>query len=350
MLFQDWDNRPALWKMAEVTTSDDDGLIMAAGEFNVIVQRLIDHPDEARWRAPHGDNFLHHILGMNISLSSNTIEKILEVICPESLQERNMYGMLPLHMVSCLDNNHHDPEIFSLILNANPDAARICDHDGDYPINKALYWSPFWSEESKYYEEGKLSPPRKMLSNSNISIVRMILEVHPSGALVVGEYGIDIWQILCFLWLRDGLDDYFTNLCELTDTVLRSRFMFRCGKDVPFLHLHAVVQERNDVLMIRKLRKFYLGRYSHQASILDHNGRLCLNLAIETGYQWSNAIAQLCHVASRAIETRDMATFLFPFMAAAAREHADVNTVYELMRASPSLIRRCTEIARDFKC
>eukprot|EP00816_Leptocylindrus_hargravesii_P006052 CAMPEP_0196815814 /NCGR_PEP_ID=MMETSP1362-20130617/52029_1 /TAXON_ID=163516 /ORGANISM="Leptocylindrus danicus, Strain CCMP1856" /LENGTH=330 /DNA_ID=CAMNT_0042192929 /DNA_START=155 /DNA_END=1144 /DNA_ORIENTATION=+ len=330
MSSQDWNSRPTLWRMVEepLASPDDEG---------DVVQRLIDHPDEARWRASHGANFLHHILEVSVHLSPDIIEKFIE-LSPESLRERNMYGLLPLHMVSCLTNDHHNPEIFSLILNRYPAAAGVCDDDGDYPINKTLYWSPFWMEENEYDERGKSSPPRKMLSIGNIQIVRMILEAYPRGGEAAGEYEFDIWQILCFLWLRDGLDDLFANLCELTDIVLQSRFVLRYGAEVPFLHLHAIVQERNDVLLIRKLRQYFLSRYGHQASMLDHNGRLCLNLAIEAGYKWSPAINHLCHAASRAVETRDMTTHFFPFMTAAIGRQADVNTVYELIRASPSLI------------
>ena len=74
-----------------------------------------------------------------------------------------------------------------------------------------------------------------------------------------------------------------------------------------------------------------------------------MNLAIEAGYKWSSPIKQLLHAALRAIESRDMTTHLFPFMAAAGGEHVDINEVFELMIASLSLIRRCIAIARDSK-
>mmetsp|Transcript_10507 Transcript_10507/g.15774 ORF Transcript_10507/g.15774 Transcript_10507/m.15774 type:complete len:437 (-) Transcript_10507:144-1454(-) len=76
------------------------------------------------------------------------------------------------------------------------------------------------------------------------------------------------------------------------------------------------------------------------ASIPDPNGRLPLMLAIACQKRWDRGIRSVFEAAPQALLTRDHGTFLYPFMFAAVGEVSTVDTVFELLRAGPDLVKR----------
>lgn len=76
------------------------------------------------------------------------------------------------------------------------------------------------------------------------------------------------------------------------------------------------------------------------ASVPDPNGRLPLMLAISSQKIWNRGIKSVFEAAPKALVTRDHGTFLYPFMFAAVGEVSTTDTVFELLRAGPDLVKR----------
>jgi len=52
---------------------------------------------------------------------------------------------------------------------------------------------------------------------------------------------------------------------------------------------------------------------------------------------WNTGVKVIFQANSKAIEQKDIVQKLYPFMVAAVGEKADLDTIYELLRAAPSL-------------
>ena len=328
------------------------------------MKRLHTHPEEARWCSridTHNISFMHKAL-LIFNPPLDVVRKVIEIF-PECLQMRGLGGTLPLHYVSSLDGNH-SIDVVKLILEHYPKAAFAKDNSGDMPLRWTLTLNalaPAATSPQHLYSD--------LLSRRNLEVIRMLLEVNPLAASQANHVGGggDPWKIVCRLWRRDKVDEsLFGNLCELTEIMLRARYLARsvdntCSSSdddnadiidatpimsdknkreelsILFRPLHAVVQEEHEMLAYPNFRKYFLERYGKHAAHHDDNGRLCLHLAIENGYVWNNGLKEIYETAREAMETRDLVTHLYPFMTAAVvEENPDVGTVFELLRADPS--------------
>lgn len=74
----------------------------------------------------------------------------------------------------------------------------------------------------------------------------------------------------------------------------------------------------------------------HAVRVPNKAGRVPLNLAIESGASWDNGIHQLFEHAPEALEARDRATGLYPFMLAGSCGSLEVS--FLLLRHSPDLV------------
>lgn len=74
------------------------------------------------------------------------------------------------------------------------------------------------------------------------------------------------------------------------------------------------------------------------AGMTDNNGRLPLNLAIEAGWD-AYYLNKLCRAEPRAMLTRDITSRMYPFMMAAAATSVNVDSIYQVLRSDPSVIR-----------
>lgn len=63
-----------------------------------------------------------------------------------------------------------------------------------------------------------------------------------------------------------------------------------------------------------------------------------LNLAIECGVEWDDGLERIFRAAPDVLVLRDAATGLYPVMLAACVARISLNTVFELVRASPVLV------------
>mmetsp|Transcript_6202 Transcript_6202/g.9043 ORF Transcript_6202/g.9043 Transcript_6202/m.9043 type:complete len:392 (-) Transcript_6202:1667-2842(-) len=356
---------PTLWKMlyAHQINAEDEDVI--SDHWTAIMNRLQTHAEEARWcgnidaHARGIVSFMHKALAF-FNPPLEVVGKVIEIF-PECLQMRGLGGTLPLHYVASLDGNH-SVDVVKLILEHYPQAAFAKDNSGDTPLRWALTLTALAPAER--------SPQHMMysdlLSHRNLKVIRALLKANPHAALQSTNHvsgGGDPWKIVCKLWRCGRVNESLIgNLCELTEIMLRARYLARslmhssCCDDsarnmditavrsmneasllASFRPLHAIVQEEHQVLANPKCRTYFLDRYGEQAAHHDANGRLCLHLAIENGYTWNTAVKDLYEAARQAMETRDLNTRLYPFMSAAVvEENSDTGTVFELLRADPS--------------
>jgi len=75
------------------------------------------------------------------------------------------------------------------------------------------------------------------------------------------------------------------------------------------------------------------------AAVPDRNGRLPLNLTVESGKCWFEGVKLALRAYPEALSEVDTKYNLYPFMAAAIGEINSLTCVYELLRADPELVR-----------
>jgi len=321
-----WGDRPVLWQLLK-----DKG----ATDWNVVIERLNERPEEARWRrTQHGRSgrmFLHYVLEY-LQPPITVVQKLIEV-CPYALRHTNVHGNLPLHEAANVSHDH-SADVVRTIFQAYPEAVLVKNIRGDAPIHTLLSWGPFANSESR---------ARKLLSASNVDNVIVLLRspfFKADGSQL--KYAIcdlnEPWEIICALWQRDDIDDCNLYLRRVTDVVLKARFVARYGHLVPYLELHALAQEENKVFGMNKLQQYYVQEYGYQARMLDFRLRLCLNYVIEQGYCW-DIVRKVYDLAVKALETRDIISRMYPFMTAAVRDTNELSVVFELLRQKPSIVQ-----------
>mmetsp|Transcript_11400 Transcript_11400/g.17133 ORF Transcript_11400/g.17133 Transcript_11400/m.17133 type:complete len:384 (-) Transcript_11400:176-1327(-) len=318
---------PLLWRMLDNRT--------AAQDWNAVLARIRTHSDEARWCTRFNVSFLHHVL-LYFRPPLAIVLALIEVY-PASLRKKGLGGVLPLHYAVSV-HNEHSPDVVSAILDHYPIAATVKDSSGEIPLRWALAWRSFWGEDPSLAGNGRGSQLlAKVLSRRNVDIVRMLLNAHPAASLENNRRGGGPWQIVAKLW-HSNVDtlDMRENLFELTEEILRARFIARSGEGTTSQPLHAIVREKG---CDAELRNNFIARYGNQARHHDFTGRFCLHLSIENGCTWENGVKQYYQAAPKAIETRDVRTHLFPFMLAAIGENAEVETIFHLLKEDPSLIQ-----------
>lgn len=337
----EWADRPHLWRLLSGKETD----------WNAVIDRLVLRPDEARWqRTQHGRSgrlFLHYVLEHH-SPPLDVVEKLIEVY-PGALQHQNCYGSLPLHEAVNMEHGN-SVDVVRAVFQAYPEALSQKNVPGCSPIHYVLNWGPFANSQSR---------ARKLLSDRNVNIVRVLLQKNHLGeeeedtwiehistsSLVIAVKELDApWHLVCTLWNRDDIVECDTNLQLLTRMLLHARYTARHfhNSSTSYLPsyqaLHAMLQEENKPFRQKKFREYFIKRYGYQASERDFKGRLCLSYAIELGYTWNYGLKLLYDLAIKALETRDEVTHLYPFMTAAVGENADLTTVMELLRQTPSVV------------
>eukprot|EP00814_Leptocylindrus_danicus_P013486 CAMPEP_0116016766 /NCGR_PEP_ID=MMETSP0321-20121206/7669_1 /TAXON_ID=163516 /ORGANISM="Leptocylindrus danicus var. danicus, Strain B650" /LENGTH=389 /DNA_ID=CAMNT_0003486873 /DNA_START=244 /DNA_END=1413 /DNA_ORIENTATION=+ len=300
---------------------------------------------EAGWTSIHGDTFLHWILH-NFRPPLDVVNAAIEAY-PEALETLNQSGRLPLHYASTVTGAGHSAGVFQAVFEGCPRAAFFRSCDGRLPLNYALNWDEAWNK-SDGEEHVFPSLVSAIMSRRNAKCIRTLLEANPEAALR-SEYTAseDPWEVVCKLWQHPVIEDKSLrkNLCLITLSVLHAQKAAIHGEDSKFRPLHAMLEQQNDPLSVDNLRAYFL----HLISLKDANdalhanqsNRLCLSLAIEQGQVWTGedgkgcVIKKLSEAAEEATMTRDMTTRMYPFMAAAEGENADLGTVFELLRCSP---------------
>jgi ankyrin repeat protein len=76
------------------------------------------------------------------------------------------------------------------------------------------------------------------------------------------------------------------------------------------------------------------------ACIPDLQGRLPLHMAIASGKRWNEGVRAILEACADGLSIPDGRTRLYPFMQAAVVKEADTDTILELLRRDPSLIRQ----------
>lgn len=74
------------------------------------------------------------------------------------------------------------------------------------------------------------------------------------------------------------------------------------------------------------------------ASVPDKRGNLPIHIALVSGKKWGSGIKQLLRAHPNALFAPHAPSGLYPFMLAAVGNHDDIDTVYGLLRHSPSLV------------
>uniref|UniRef100_A0A7S2LQ20 Ankyrin repeat protein n=1 Tax=Leptocylindrus danicus TaxID=163516 RepID=A0A7S2LQ20_9STRA len=364
-----WENRPVLVRLLEVDDggendqhNNEDIVNNNEGgnreiDWTAILTRLEFHPEEARWvDADSQITFLHLLLCGNNHPTLEVIYKTIDIL-PETLDMAESYGALPLHY-ACDLNFNNGVEIVHAILNLHPEAAKCKTVNDHFPF----HWAMDWVANGSRSEE--LSKLMQLLSPNRIAIVAHLLDAYPAAALEEDHFiSMDCWEILCHAWTVEINEDSaeYGRLCELTELVLRARFIARkqllepdiadatlteAERYVSYSPLPAICAEDHTPLNIPRLHRYMLRTHSRDASRHDSNGRLCLHVALEHNHLWNrtssstsaSAIEGLYNVASKSIATRDLKTHLYPFMCAAVVSDCS-STVFELLRAWPYAAR-----------
>mmetsp|Transcript_38640 Transcript_38640/g.116017 ORF Transcript_38640/g.116017 Transcript_38640/m.116017 type:complete len:421 (-) Transcript_38640:6581-7843(-) len=79
--------------------------------------------------------------------------------------------------------------------------------------------------------------------------------------------------------------------------------------------------------------------YPPAAKVSDVAGRLPLHIASENGRKYDDGLRCLFEAAPKSLECCDAVTSLFPFMLASTGLEANVDTIYRLLRESPSVLQ-----------
>lgn len=355
-----WEDRPVLVRLvepAEFEENDDEDRRPNEDQeidWSAILTRLEFHPEEARWQDVDSQiTFLHLLLCGNRQPPLEVIYKTIDTL-PEALDVEESYGALPLHY-ACDANFNISVEVMHAVLNLHPGAAKCKTINDHLP----LHWAMDWVANGSRSEE--LAKLMQLLSPNRISVVTHLLDVYPAAALEIDHFvEMDCWEILCNAWTIEISEKSpeFRCLCELTELVLRARFIARrqllqldiadvtltvAERHVRYSPLHAICVEEHAPLDIPMLQRYALKAHSRGASRHDVNGRLCLHLALEHNLVWDktpyiSAIEGLYNAASKAVATRDLTTRLYPFMHPSV-ESGSLSTVFELLRAWPYAAR-----------
>lgn len=108
------------------------------------------------------------------------------------------------------------------------------------------------------------------------------------------------------------------------------------------LPIHVVVS-KPIVAKYRDVLQKIIFSFPQAASIPDKNGRYPLNIALDSGNTWDRGVERLFLEYPDVTLYRDRSTGLYPFMLAATmsgdNELGILNTVYNLLRVQPSIIR-----------
>jgi ankyrin repeat protein len=88
--------------------------------------------------------------------------------------------------------------------------------------------------------------------------------------------------------------------------------------------------------------------YPHATRVRNKKGRIPINLAIEAGATWEvGGIRHLLRIYPEALEVKDPASQLYPFMLAA--KVGSVEVCFQLLRQCPGLVSRGCE-SKEYKC
>lgn len=334
-------DRPVLWKKIQGRANPSTSLWMSVQTY------LQTHIDETRWVNINGDTFLHWIL-YSYRPPLAVVKAVIDAY-PEALEILNRFSRLPLHYASTATAGHCSG-VFQAVFDGCPQAAFFRSCDDRLPFNYALNWD----ETSVRKDSEDVVLPSfawAILSRSNVKCICMLLDANPQSVLCSGFISDDPWEIVCKLWQHPMIENRSLrrNLRLITLSVLKAKAIAIHGEDSKFRPLHAMLEQDNAPLSIDSLRAYFLFLLSRKdaddALYINQNNRLCLSMAIEQGQIWCDeddkgVIKRLCEAsANEAVKTRDINTRMFPFMAAAEGENADLGTVFELLKCSPTSAR-----------
>ena len=358
-----WADRPMLWRLLAGKETD----------WSAVIRRLGEKPEEARWkRTQHGRSgrlFLHYVLEY-LSPPLDLVEKLIEVY-PGALYHRNVNGSLPLHEAANVEHEN-SVDVIKAVFLAYPDASMQKNIPGSLPIHYVLSWGPFANTESR---------ARKLLSDRNVEVVRILLGMllrvrtnevindvtigmsstqdpckkQKNSFLTVDELDAP-WDIVCALWERNDIVDLDDNLGKMTEMILYARYIARQTHMIPltntpqYFPLHVLLQEENKPFNKLKLRKYFLDRFGKQAGQHDFRRKLCLHYAIKGGFTWNDGVKAIYDFAPKALITRDEETHFYPFMISAIVEFPDLETIFTLLKQSPSVVRNLIPVKDSKKC
>ena len=178
----------------------------------------------------------------------------------------------------------------------------------------------------------------------NIKQIDILLRVNPVSVFeplsTRSKSFSNTLEFVAFLWKHLMVIDLdlYPNLCRLSDSVIWASYVSRFGRDMSnYCPIHSLITLKSKPLEIALFREYALNRYSTEILRRDRRGRFCLHLALKHQMTWNTGVKVIFQANSKAIEQKDIIQKLYPFMLAAVGEKADLDTIYELLRAAPTL-------------
>lgn len=307
---------PQLMELMDVIMEHDRKDLGQLVRYYKMMNRVMTHSSELMWRKPCGTTFLHQLVQRN-DVPERMVETVIEKYPNATVAKSGELKLLPLH---------HTLMFFCICSNARGDDA-------------LGYYS---GKELNIYPTGPRTL-KELLSDRNLEISSYLIRANPDATLNLQRRGVvDPWTCVCTFWGNPIKPQLKHNLIQLTMMLLQARYVARHGRSVKFLPLHALLSEdRQGIYHADNIMAYFLSRYKKEASMLDHQRRLCLHIALEKGiYKWGrhNRIQGLCKAAMDALVTRDATTHFHPFMTAAVGEKADLYTVFIMLKSRPEVL------------
>lgn len=302
---------------------------------------------------------------------------------PQLATKLDRLGMAPLHHV-CADPNSSVEKI-SAILNAAPDVIWMQSSQGNTPLdllwntfNVSMNNNPLTADEWSQFTEGLTYSPSSLFHHASVvtflAKTNMILRVgtKTSGMIVGGRHRkmfrtIDAaatvgracpWKMFDFLLRLHFVDinsrdeegmmqlhivaaaPMQRNVSANADETAMQVCLGRCTRAVEVsdnsgkIPLHFAASRKSttgDEIEIAQL----VAAFPRGASIPDRRGRLPLHLALANARTWTTGVEILFRAYPQALGIRDPTTGDLPFVLAACR-HAELSTIFEILRADPS--------------
>jgi ankyrin repeat protein len=297
------------------------------------------------------------------------IERMIDV-CPISVKVADCFGELPLFHVTDMGGGPLD--IIKRLIRAYPDSLL---RDG----RKNLILDMVESGPVMYWD--RLKPILALCPAA--ALVRPKHSVNPIHRLWLTVYShqkLDIDQVA--LMMTTGQDEFYLKAKDLLLLLLKAGYHNTTSDElpgnVPFRALHAAAGLKVPNELISLLIRLFPGQlrevdeehgwtplhveaagphksrdkidsptglemlaqaYPDAARVLDRNGKLPLHLALEHDKTWKFGVKELVEAEPLALRIAVGYSGMYPFELAASGRRADINTVYELLRANSAVIR-----------
>jgi hypothetical protein len=256
---------------------------------------------------------------------SEDVIRIIFEAYPSAVIERDFCGTMPLFLVY---HESKHPNILKFILERCPSMVHTKLSSFSRTDLLRLVFSPWEAMQSKKAERINDDPD---LCNQWQKLVLTVTAAHRNTYPISREHSIYELHIALELPCPPKIVSWFARM-----------YSFQLSIPMPDgkLPLHTIVSS-----------KFYMS-HSDCAILMDtfleldlmtvrikQNGKLPIHLALESGCVWERGVRSLFYSFPECRFVYDTHTLLFPFMIAAVDSTSNLNTLYQLVREGPEMLK-----------